>query len=207
MTKDNGASMSGGRDGRHEGGPDGAPDEAIETWGGDVTQKVRVRKGLPEVKHIPFYKFPYYPDVLDLRKCGYELDSFAELFDLLDDAHVRHASVAHILLHQPSDEYGRMGDGAGGNQIWNPRRARELEFQVRAALHRYGLSDIPTLLRRTLGKAYPGDSVSHLGADLLNVFFWAALAKVARDFAWRDARLEFMAVYLEYPVKRAFLVA
>jgi hypothetical protein len=30
------------------------------------------------------------------------------------------------------------------------------------------------------------------------------MAKVARDYAWRDPRLEFAADYLEYPVKRAF---
>jgi hypothetical protein len=49
--------------------------------------------------------------------------------------------------------------------------------------------------------------MTHIGVDLLNVFFWAALAKVARDFAWRAPNLEFAAEYLEYPVKRAFLVA
>ncbi|WP_138275926.1 hypothetical protein [Rhodoluna limnophila] len=182
----------------------GEPDEAVQTWGGEVKGKVAIRKSGPIVKHIPFYKFPYYPDVLDLRKCGYEIDAFAQLFDLLDGAHVRHAQVAHILLHLPTDEFGRMGDGAGGNPLWNPRRARELEFQVRAALHRYGLSDVPTLLRRMIGKAFPGDSMTHISVDLLNVFFWAALAKVARDYAWRDERLEFMAEYLEYPVRRAF---
>ncbi|WP_296647107.1 hypothetical protein [Rhodoluna sp.] len=182
----------------------GDTDEAIDAWGGDVTNKVLVKDGRLSVKHIPFYKFPYYPDVLDLRKCGYELDAFAELFDMLDGAHVRHATVAHILLHLPTDEYGRMGDGSGGNLIWNPRRARELEFQVRAALHRFGVSDIPTLLRRTIGKAFPGDSMSHIAVDLLNVFFWAAMAKVARDYVWRDPRLEYAAEYLEYPVKRAF---
>jgi hypothetical protein len=55
-----------------------------------------------------------------------------------------------------------------------------------------------------IGKALPGDSMTHIGVDLLNVFFWAALAKVARDFAWRLPNLEFAAEYLEYPVKRAF---
>jgi hypothetical protein len=181
----------------------GEPDEAIESWGGTDT-KVSIRRGQPTVGHIPFYKFPYYPDVLDLRKCGYELKAFAALFDLLDGAHYRHAQIAHILLHLPTDEFGRMSDSAGGNMIWNPRRARELEFQVRAALHRFGLSDISTLLRRTIGKAFPGESMTHISVDLLNVFFWAALAQVARDYAWRSPNLEFMADYLEYPVKRAF---
>ena len=123
----------------------------------------------------------------------------------LDNAHTSNAQIVHHLLHLPSDTYGRMGDGSGGNQIWNPRRARELEFTVRAALHRYGLSDISILLRRMIGKAFPGDSISHLGVDLLNVFFWSAMAQVARDYVWRDPRLEYAADYLEYPVKRAFL--
>ena len=185
----------------------GEADEAIEAWGGDTSQKVRIRNGVPSVAHIPFYKFAYYPDVLDLRKAGYEIDNFAEIFDQLDDAHVRHARIAHILLHLPTDEFGRMGDGSGGNLLWNPRRARELEFQVRAAMHRFGLSDVPTLLRRMIGKAFPGDSMTHISVDLVNIFFWACLAKVARDYAWRQANLEFAAEYLEYPVKRAWAVA
>ena len=100
-----------------------------------------------------------------------------------------------------------MGDGSGGNLLWNPRRARELEFQVRAAMHRFGLSDVPTLLRRMIGKAFPGDSMTHISVDLVNIFFWACLAKVARDYAWRQPNLELAAEYLEYPVKRAWAVA
>jgi hypothetical protein len=157
-------------------------------------------------KHIPFYKFTYYPDVLDLRKAGYEVENFASIFDLLDDAHVRHAQAAHKLLHLPSDSFGGLTDAAGGNMIWTPRRARELEFQVRAAMHRFGMSDVPTLLRRMLGKAFPGDSMTHISVDLLNIFFWAAMAKVARDLSWRSPNLEFAADYLEYPVKRAFSI-
>ncbi len=186
----------------------GELDEAVTNWGGaaDSTQVV-VEDGRLKVGHIPFYKFGYYPDVLDLRKCGYEVDAFAELWNQLDGAHTRHAQVAHILLHLPTDEFGRMSDAAGGNLIWNPRRARELEFQVRASLHQFGVSDIPTLLRRMLGKAFPGDSMTHISVDLLNVFFWASLAQVARDFAWRDGRLAFAADYLEYPVRRGFGVS
>jgi hypothetical protein len=184
----------------------GEPDEATQTWGGanQTHSMVSIKEGNPRVSHIPFYKFPYYPDLLDLRRCGYEIENFAELFDQLDSAHVRHAQIAHILLHLPTDEFGRMSDAAGGNMIWNPRKARELEFEVRAALHEFGLSDVPALLRRMIGKALPGDSLTHIAIDLLNVFFWAALAQVARDFAWRSPNLEFMADYLEYPVKRAF---
>ncbi|MFM6980358.1 MAG: hypothetical protein ACKOWE_03015, partial [Micrococcales bacterium] len=51
-----------------------------------------------------------------------------------------------------------------------------------------------------LGRAFPDQSISHLSIDLLNVFFWAALAEVARDYAWRDAKLNAYADYLSYPV-------
>jgi hypothetical protein len=40
--------------------------------------------------------------------------------------------------------------------------------------------------------------------DLIDVFYWAALAQVARDYMWRDERLEEWCEYLEYPVKRTF---
>ncbi len=171
-----------------------ASDEAIETWGDTITRRgseLIVEKVIHE--HIPFYRRLHYPDVLDLRRCGYEVEQFAELFDLLEDALVSQARTVHLLLHQP-----------GGNAIWNPYRARQLEFNVRAALHRFGLSDAPTLLRRMIGRAYPGDAVTHLAVDLLNVFFWACLAKIARDYAWRSPQLAAYADYLEYPVVAAF---
>ena len=57
--------------------------------------------------------------MLDLRRCGYEVATFAELFDRLDGAVVSQARVAHELLHQP-----------GGNAIWNPHRARQIEIAV-----------------------------------------------------------------------------
>ncbi len=158
-----------------------APDEAIESWGETV------------VAHAPFYRTLYYPDVLDLRRCGYEVAAFAPLFDRLEGAYVSQARTIHALLHQP-----------GGNAIWNPHRARQIEFSVRAALHRYGLSDAPILLRRMIGRAYPGDTVTHLAVDVLNAFFWAALAQIARDYAWRAPQLAMYADYLEYPVVAAF---
>ena len=173
---------------------DDSPDEAIEAWGDTLTQRgseVVVERVVHE--HVPFYRRLHYPDVLDLRRCGYEVDQFAPLFDLLDEALVSQARTVHLLLHQP-----------GGNAIWNPYRARQLEFNVRAALHRFGLSDAPTLLRRMIGRVYPGDSVTHLAVDVLNVFFWAALAQIARDYAWRSPQLEAYADYLEYPVVAAF---
>jgi hypothetical protein len=36
------------------------------------------------------------------------------------------------------------------------------------------------------------------------VFFWAALAQIARDYAWRMPQLAMYADYLEYPVVAAF---
>jgi hypothetical protein len=66
------------------------------------------------------------------------------------------------------------------------------------------MSDVPILLRRIIGRAYPGESVTHLAVDMLDVFFWAALAQVSRDLAWRYPQLDSYADYLEYPIKAAF---
>mgnify|MGYP006273824837 CR=1 FL=1 len=166
------------------------PDEAIENWGENaLVQTLYTGQSV----HVPFYRTLYYPDVLDLRYQGYEVDAFAPLFDHLDAALVSHAKQIHELLHQP-----------GGNAIWNPYRARQIEFSVRAALHRFGKSDAPILLRRMIGRVYPGDTVTHLGVDLLNVFFWAAMAQMARDLAWRLPQLAAFADYLEYPVRTVF---
>ena len=173
-------------------------DEAIDSWGAaalgldPLLASFTSLPYAPVRPHVPFYRFLHYPDVLDLRKAGYELDRFIPLFDLLDDAKYSQAQRVHVMLHHQQD---------APNPIWNPRRARELEFNVRASLHRYGVGDIPSLLRRMLGRAFPDESVSHLSIDLLNVFFWRALAEVARDYAWRDPRLEVWADYLSYPVK------
>jgi hypothetical protein len=142
--------------------------------------------------YVPFYRLFYLPDVLDLKKIGYPLEKFEELFDKLEDAKVSHAQSFHALLHTP-----------GGNAVWNPKRARQIEFNVRAALHRFGLSDAPTILRRTIGKAFPGDHLTHYAMDTINIFFWAALAQMARDYSWRSPQLEYMADYLEYPLRVA----
>ena len=153
---------------------------------------VQWAKPTPE-GYVPFYRLFYLPDVLDLKKIGYPLEKFEALFDLLEGARVSQAQSVHRLLHTP-----------GGNAIWNPLKARQLEFNVRAAMHRYGLSDAPSILRRTIGKAFPGDHLTHLAMDIINVFFWAALAQIARDYAWRSPQLEYMADYLEYPIRMAF---
>ena len=173
-------------------------DEAIESWGAaalGVDPLLASFTSLPYAPvrpHVPFYRFLHYPDLLDLRRNGYELDRFIPVFDLLDDARYSQALEVHQLLHLHQDF---------PNPIWNPRRAREIEFSVRAALHRFGVGEVPTLLRRALGRAFPDDSISHLSIDLMNVFFWSSMAVVARDFAWRDARLAGWAEYLDYPVK------
>lgn len=172
------------------------PDEAEELWGGGPAQVMLGKRA-----HIPFYKFTLYADRLDLRNCGYELEKFGPLFDRLDAATTNQARKIHRLLHLPSGTSERF---RGGNKIWTPRRAREIEFRVIEALHGFGLSDMPILLRRVSGNAFPDGTVSHLSVDVLDVFYWSALAQVARDFIWRDERLEFFAEYLEYPVRRVF---
>ena len=173
-------------------------DEAIDSWGAaalGIDPLLASFTSIPYAPvrpHVPFYRFLHYPDILDLRKAGYELEKFIPTFDLLEDARYSQALEVHSMLHLHQDN---------PNPIWNPRRAREIEFNVRAALHRFGIGDVPTLLRRMMGKSFPDESISHLSIDLLNVFFWAALAEVARDYAWRDERMSFWADYLAYPVK------
>jgi hypothetical protein len=175
-------------------------DEAINRWGAaaagtdPLLASFTIEPYSAVRPHVPFYRFFSYPDILDLRKKGYEVDRFVPVFDQLDDALYSQAIRIHELLHLHQDY---------PNPIWNPRRAREIEFSVRAELHRFGLSDIPTLLRRMLGRAFPEDSLSHLSIDLLHAFFWAALSEVARDYAWRSPILEGYADYLAYPVRAA----
>lgn len=171
-------------------------DEAAELWGGGAAELSQARS-----THIPFYKFTYYADRLDLRRVGYELDKFADLFDLLDDARTSQAIRINRLLHLPS---GPSESLRGGNVLWQPRRAREIEFRVIETLHRFGLSVVPTTLRRLLGQAFNQGEMNAFDIDLIDVFYWAALAQVARDYTWRDERLEEWCEYLEYPVRRTF---
>ena len=177
------------------------PDEAFNSWGAaavgidPLLASMTNEPFAPVRPHVPFYRFFHYPDVLDLRHAGYSVDRFIPVFDTLDDARYSQAILIHQLLHL---------HGENPNPIWNPRRAREVEFSVRAALHRFGLSDLPTLLRRFIGRAFPDESVSHLSIDLMNVFFWAALAEVARDYSWREPKLAGYADYLSYPVRMIF---
>ncbi|MFM6962847.1 MAG: hypothetical protein ACKOWJ_01055 [Micrococcales bacterium] len=174
---------------------DFAEDEAEQLWGGGPVSLSRVHGD-----HIPFYKFALYMDRLDLRRVGYELEKFEGLFDLLDEARMSQAKAVNRLLHLPTGT----AMVRGGNQIWKPRRARELEFRVLEVLHQFGLAVVPATLRRILGQAFNHLEMNAIDVDLIDVFYWAALAKVARDYSWRDERLEEWCDYLEYPVRRAF---
>lgn len=173
-------------------------DEAVDSWGAAALGIDPLLASFTSVAyapvrpHVPFYRFLHYPDILDLRKNGFELDAFIPTFDLLEDAKYSQALRIHSMLHLHIEN---------PNPIWNPMRARQIEFQVRAALHRFGSGEVPTLLRRIIGRAFPGESISHLSVDLIHVFFWAAMAEAARKYAWRDPRLSYWADYLAYPVK------
>jgi len=175
-------------------------DEAFNRWGAaaqgvdPLLASFTYEPHSPVRPHVPFYRFFAYPDILDLRGNGFEIDRFIPVFDALDDARYSQAQRIHELLHLHQD---------APNPIWNPRRAREIEFSVRSELHRFGISDVPTLLRRMLGRAFPEESLTHLSIDLLHAFFWSALAEVARDYAWQSSHLAAYADYLAYPVRAA----
>lgn len=170
-------------------------DDAIDRWGSaangqdPLLASFTLEPYSPVRPHVPFYRFFHYPDVLDLRNNGFEVERFIPIFDSLDNARYSQALTIHRLLRN-----------SNGSLVWNPRRARELEFKIRASLHRHGLSDVPTLLRRMLGRAFPEDSISSLSVDLLNAYFWATLADIARDYAWKDDRITSWADYLEFPM-------
>ena len=174
----------------------GQDDEAIDRWGAatlgqdPLLASFTLEPYAAVRPHVPFYRFFHYPDVLDLRRSGFEVERFIPIFDSLDNARYSQAIQIHQLL-----KYGQ------GSMLWNPRRAREFEFKIRATFHRHGLSDVPTLLRRMLGRAFPDDSISTLSVSLLNVYFWACLAEIARDYAWNAPQLLTYADYLEYPLE------
>ena len=174
----------------------GDSDEAIDRWGSatlgqdPLLASFTLEPYAPVRPHVPFYRFFHYPDILDLRDNGYEVERFIPIFDSLDDAKYSQALKISRLLRNQS-----------GSMVWNPRRAREIEFKVRAAFHRFGISDLPTLLRRMLGRAFPEESISTLSVNLLNVYFWGCLAEVARDYAWREPQLGLYADYLDYPLE------
>jgi hypothetical protein len=172
------------------------PDEAFNTWGAasvgidPLAASFTSLPYQPVRPHVPFYRFVAFPDILDLRKSGYEMERFVPLFDRLEDVRYREALQLSEMLHYPSPAL-----------IWNPKRARHLELEVRAQLHEHGLGDIPPLLRRFLAKAFPGDTISYLSVDLITVFFWASLAELADDLAWRNPNLAAKAEYLRFPLR------
>ncbi len=174
----------------------GQDDEAIDRWGAatlgqdPLLASFTLEPYAAVRPHVPFYRFFHYPDVLDLRRSGFEVERFIPIFDSLDNARYSQAIQIHQLL-----KHGQ------GSMLWNPRRAREFEFKIRASFHRHGLSDVPTLLRRMLGRAFPDDSISTLSVSLLNVYFWACLAEIARDYAWSAPQLLTYADYLDYPLE------
>ena len=179
----------------------GETDEAIDRWGSatlgqdPLLASFTLEPYAAVRPHVPFYRFFHYPDVLDLRNNGFEVDRFIPIFDSLDNARYSQAIKIHRLIRNSE-----------GSMIWNPRRARELEFKIRAAFHRNGISDVPTLLRRMLGRAFPEDSISSLSVSLLNVYFWSCLAEVARDYAWKEPNLNSWANYLDFPLELAGLL-
>jgi hypothetical protein len=158
-------------------------EEVIESWGLPVNNR----------GHVPFYRMLYYPDVYELRQCGYDINRFIDLFDLLENARISHARTVHSLLHIENS-----------SRVFDPNIARQYELNVWATLHRFGAADAPPLLKKVLGQAFPGDSVTHYASDLMTCFFWSCLAMMARDFVWRAPELELMADYLDFPLKAAF---
>ena len=172
------------------------PDEAFNTWGASAVGVDPLAASFtsapyqPVRPHVPFYRFVAYPDILDLRKAGYEIDRFISLFDKLEDVRYREAIELSNMLHFPNPMLP-----------WNPRRAKEIELEIRSQLHEHGIGEVPTLIRRILGKAFPGDTISYLSVDLINVFFWACVAELGDDLAWRYPNISWKAEYLRFPLR------
>ena len=138
----------------------------------------------------------YYPDILDLRLAGYELERFEELLLALDQASYKNALRVSKILRTSE-----------ATPIWNARRADQIELLVLDSIHEYGLAQVPQLLRRVLGRVFEDDTKNYLTIDLVTVFYWACLAQVAQDYAWREPRLLEWAEYLSYPVRAVFGLA
>ena len=135
----------------------------------------------------------YWPDVLELREAGYELERFNDLLVAMDAALLSQALAVSQMLRQNE-----------ANPIWNPMRAAQYELRMRDLLHEFGMAQVPGLLRRMLGRVFEGDSKSYLTVDLLNVFYFACLALIARDYAWRMPALAVYAEYVSFPVRSVF---
>ena len=135
----------------------------------------------------------YYPDILNLRLAGYELERFEGLLLSLDQASYRNALRVSKILRTSE-----------ATPIWNARRADQIELLVLDSIHEYGLAQVPQLLRRVLGRVFEDDTKNYLTIDLVTVFYWACLAQVSQDYAWREPRLLEWAEYLSYPVRAVF---
>ena len=70
-----------------------------------------------------------------------------------------------------------------------------------SVLTEHGIGDVPMLLRRFLGKAFPSDTISQLTIDLIQVFFWAALAELGDDLSWKYPELSWKSEYLRFPYR------
>jgi hypothetical protein len=172
------------------------PDEAFNSWGASAVGVDPLLASFtslpyqPVRPHVPFYRFLAYPDILDLRKAGYELDRFIPLFDQLEDVRYRDAVMISSALHYFDPSLG-----------WSARRCAEIELEVWGLLTEHGVGEVPRLLRRFLGKAFPSDTISQLTVDLTQVFFWAALAELADDLIWKYPELAWKSEYLRFPLR------
>lgn len=135
----------------------------------------------------------YYPDILDLRYSGYELERFENLLLALDSASYRNALRVSSMLHR-----------LDASPIWNYERADQVELLVLDTLYEYGVHKVPQLLKNVVGRVFEEGASSHLTADLVKVFYWACLAEVARDYAWREEKLAEWAEYLTFPMRAIF---
>lgn len=135
----------------------------------------------------------YYPDILDLRMLGYELERFEHLLLAIDSASFRNALAIGSLLRRPQPLSN-----------WSATRANQVELMVLDILHEYGLAQIPQLLRQILGRVFEDETKNYLTIDLVTVFYWACIAEVASDYTWREPALGEWSEYLAYPVATVF---
>lgn len=171
-------------------------DEAIRTWGAaalgvdPLEASFTSEPYAPVRPHVPFYRFVSYPDVLELRSLGYEIDDFAQLFDLLENVKLSDALILSGMLRNPES-----------TALWNSKTARRNELLVRQSLHRFGYGRLPRLIRTALNQAFPGETANWLTRDLGQHFYWAALAIAAERLQWRSDNLGRAAEYLSRPIR------
>jgi hypothetical protein len=135
----------------------------------------------------------YYPDILDLRLAGYELERFEPLLLAIDSASYRKALAVSAMIRR-----------SDASPIWNAQRANQVELLILDTLHEYGLHQVPQLLRQILGRVFEDETKNYLTIDLVTVFYWSCIAQVAEDYVWREPALKEWAEYLSYPVRSVF---